>query len=342
MSGSHRIFTIENASQAYPVREAANELGKELGFDESKIGAANIVINELAHNLVKHANGGSILIAPLKSAQSQTLDEEIGFEIIALDRAQGMEDIENSMKDGVSTSQNKSIGSGLGAIQRLSDKLDSFSFPGAGTAIVSQFLNPGARRSLNCDIGAVSVPLPSETVCGDGWVVLERGKKLYVLVIDGLGHGVDAGAATDIALSVFKKNKSLSPVEIVDDLHIALRRSRGAALSVAIIDTQEGRLSFCGIGNVTGFIDQKDAKKNRLMPAPGTAGYERRKLKEITFPWLQDSVLILHTDGLSSKLDLLANLRHKSSSTIAAILLRDYWRGRDDGTVLVIKAEKQN
>ncbi|MCW5822444.1 MAG: SpoIIE family protein phosphatase [Cyanobacteria bacterium TGS_CYA1] len=342
MSGSHRIFSIENSSQAYPVREVATELGKELGFDETKIGAASIVINELAHNLVNHANGGSILIAPLKSAQAQCLDQDIGIEIIAMDRAQGMADIENSMKDGVSTSERKSMGSGLGAVKRLSDKVDSFSFPGQGTAIVSQFFSPGAKRSLNCDIGAVSVPLPSETVCGDGWAVLERGNKLYILVVDGLGHGVDAGAATDIALSVFKKSKSLSAVDLVDDMHLALRKSRGAALSVAIIDTAEGQLTFCGIGNVTGFIDQVNAKKNRLMPAPGTAGYEKRKLKETSFPWLKDSVLIIHTDGLSSKLDLLANLRHKSPSTIAAILLRDYWRGRDDGTVLVIKAEKQN
>ncbi len=340
MSGSHRIFTIENVSQAYPVREAANELGRELGLNETKLGAINIVINELANNLVKHAHSGSMLIAPISSCQSNKTDMNIGLEIIAVDRAQGMHDMSNSMKDGVSTSKTKSMGTGLGAIKRLSDKLESYSLPGAGTAIVSQFLKDQEQILSTYDVGAISVPLPSEIICGDGWQVVERGTKLYVLVVDGLGHGVEAGAATDLAINAFKKTKLQSPAEIVLELHTVLRKSRGAALSVAIIDSLEKQLIFCGIGNVIGFIDQKDSKNNRLMPTPGTAGFESRKLKDWTFPWSDDSVLILHTDGLSSKLDLLENLRQKSSSTIAAILLRDYWRGRDDGTVLVIKAEK--
>jgi len=340
MSGSHRLFTIDNASQAYPVREAAGELGKELGFDETKIGAASIVINELAQNLVKHANGGSILLAPIFSPKESKTVKPIGIEIIALDRAQGMVDFANSMLDGVSTSARKSMGSGLGAIKRLSDKMDFFSLEGAGTAIVSSFYADKDQLSKNCDVSAISVPLPSETACGDGWFVIERGARLYILVCDGLGHGVEAGAATDKAIAAFKKSKASSPEGLVAELHESLRKSRGAALSVAIIDNQEMQLTFCGIGNVTGFIDHKEAKKNRLMPAPGTAGYEARRLKDWSFPWSNDSVLIIHTDGLSSKLDLSANLRQKSSSTIAAILMRDYWRGTDDGTVLVVKAGK--
>lgn len=341
MSGSHLIFTIENTSQAYPVREAASEMGKKLGLNETKIGAINIVINELANNLVKHAQIGSMLIAPIDSAQSEKTDESIGLEIIAIDRAKGMLDISNSMKDGVSTSTLKSMGTGLGAIKRLSDKLESFSYPGAGTAIVCQFFNGDERSSQSFDIGGVSVPLPSEIVCGDGWLVIERGHKLYVLVVDGLGHGVDAGKATDLAIESFSKSKSSNPVDLINEMHEALRKSRGAALSVALIDRNDSQLTFCGVGNVTGFICPQDSKKIRLMPTPGTAGYEKRKLKEWTYPWSQDSVLILNTDGLSTKLDLLENLKQKSSSTIAAILLRDYWRGMDDGTVLAIKAEKQ-
>lgn len=342
MSGSHRIFTIENSSQAYPVREVANEMGRDLGFNDTKIGAINIVINELAHNLVKHAQIGSMLVAPITSAQSMRSNAVIGLEIISIDRANGMLDMGHSMKDGVSTSISKSMGTGLGAIKRLSDKLEWFSLPGAGTAIVSQFFKDKERSSLNFDIGAISIALPSEIVCGDGFYVIERGSMLYVLVVDGLGHGVDAGKAADIALETFNMSKLSSPVDLINEMHGALRHSRGAALSVAVINSSNSELTFCGVGNVTGFISLQDSKKIRLVPSPGTAGYEYRKLKDWTYPWSQDSVLILHTDGLSTKLDLLENLKQKSSTTIAAILLRDYWRGMDDGTVLAIKAEKQN
>ncbi len=333
MSGSHRIFIIENTSQAYPVREAASEMGRLLGLNEVKIGAINIVINELAHNLVKHARIGSMLVAPISS---------IGLEIIAIDRAKGIFDMNNSMKDGVSTSSSRSMGTGLGAILRLSDKLEWYSDPGAGTAIVSKFFKDNVGATQKFDIGGISVPLPSEVVCGDGWVVIERGSKLYILVVDGLGHGVEASKAADLAIEAFSKSKSTSPVDLIEEMHEPLKHSRGAALSVAILDSKVNQVTFCGVGNVTGFISPQGAKKIHLLPTPGTAGYERRKLKNWTYPWSDDSVLILNTDGLSTKLDLLENLRQKSSTIIAAILLRDYWRGMDDGTVLAIKAEKQN
>src|SRR5205085_1031494 len=78
-------------------------------------------------------------------------------------------------------------GTGLGAVRRMSAFFDIYSQLGTGTAV---FAEVGARRAPGAlEIGAVSIPIPSETVCGDGWAVMEDGRRTIVLVVDGLGHG---------------------------------------------------------------------------------------------------------------------------------------------------------
>jgi len=56
-------------------------------------------------------------------------------------------------------------------------------------------------------------------------------------------------------------------------------------------------------------------------------------------PWNSQSVLIMHSDGLTSKWDLneYPGLASKHPSIIAAVLYRDFERERDDVTVLAAK-----
>jgi hypothetical protein len=65
-----------------------------------------------------------------------------------------------------------------------------------------------------------------------------------------------------------------------------------------------------------------------------------RHLQEFAYPWGEDSMLVMHSDGLGSRweFDRYPGITTKSPSVIAAILHRDYNRGRDDVTVLVAKA----
>jgi len=71
----------------------------------------------------------------------------------------------------------------------------------------------------------------------------------------------------------------------------------------------------------------------------GTAGHEVRKVQEFAFPWNPDNLLVMHSDGLSGRWDLgdYPGLWNKPSSVIAAVLYRDFARGRDDATILVAK-----
>jgi hypothetical protein len=64
------------------------------------------------------------------------------------------------------------------------------------------------------------------------------------------------------------------------------------------------------------------------------------RVQEFTYPWNSDSLLVMHSDGLGTHWNLedYPGIWSKQPSVIAAILHRDFYRGRDDVTVLVAKA----
>ena len=68
----------------------------------------------------------------------------------------------------------------------------------------------------------------------------------------------------------------------------------------------------------------------------GTAGHQARKIQEFTYPWPENALLILHSDGLEGRwqLDRYPGLVALHPALISGVLVRDFTRGRDDVTVL--------
>jgi hypothetical protein len=71
----------------------------------------------------------------------------------------------------------------------------------------------------------------------------------------------------------------------------------------------------------------------------GTAGQDSVQVKEFTYPWTTGTLLLMHTDGLQSRWDLgrYPGLISRHPALIAAVLYRDFERGRDDCTVVGVR-----
>ena len=97
-------------------------------------------------------------------------------------------------------------------------------------------------------------------------------------------------------------------------------------------------LSFAGVGNVSASIVSPGVSRS-MASHNGTVGHQMPRIQEFTYPWNADSVVIMHSDGLASRWDLerYPGIWVKHPSLISAMLHRDFWRGRDDVTVLVAK-----
>src|SRR5207237_9227977 len=130
-------------------------------------------------------------------------------------------------------------------IRRLAGLVQIYSQPDTRTALVVRIGNrPRSSErtprpaSLDDRVGVVCVPLRGETECGDAWRIVVGRQLVSVLLVDGLGHGPDAASTAAIATNMFGRVASEPPEAALLAMSEAMRGSRGAALSVAVIDDE--------------------------------------------------------------------------------------------------------
>ncbi|MEU3906171.1 ATP-binding SpoIIE family protein phosphatase [Streptomyces goshikiensis] len=164
------------------------------------------------------------------------------------------------------------------------------------------------------------------------------GQGVLVMSCDGLGHGPMAARASQAALQAFRTGSGRTPEQIMEEVHRALRGTRGAAVAVARLEAG-GRLLFCGIGNIAAAVVTADSRAN-LLSHPGIVGSQMRQLRTYEHQVPAGGTLIMHSDGLSERwrpADL-ATLLHHPPAIIAAGLLRQAGTRRDDASVVIAKA----
>ncbi|RZL04084.1 MAG: histidine kinase [Rubrivivax sp.] len=334
----HQSFDVLEASQIGEARRAAVRLAEHLGFDEVAAGRVALVATELATNLVRHASHGRLLIAIIEE------HGEPMVEIVSLDAGPGMANVATNMVDGYSTGGTS--GSGLGAVRRLATEFDIFSLPPSGTVVMARVAAKGSvgptldggRHLRRFVAGAVALPAPGEVVCGDAWGAVQDGGRAGVVIADGLGHGPFAMEASKAAMAVFDTDPLGTPSVVVGRMHPPLRMTRGAAVLMATLDGDSRTISFSGAGNIAGRLISGLADRS-IASQHGTVGVQIPRLQDTQCEWPAHAVFVLHSDGLTTRWSLgpaLGILQHHPT-VIAAWLIKDHCRGRDDATVVVLK-----
>lgn len=334
--GTQSCHTIGELGEVSSVRRAGVELGRKLGFGEIRAGELAIIISEAATNIEKHAGSGKIYLRPVCAPNHNGVDEH-GVEVLAVDAGPGMHNIEINFEDG--NSSTGTYGTGLGAIKRLAHHVDIYSEHGKGTALLMVLWNaPETLRDFFWEAGNICLPIASEEVCGDAWTAVDSGNVLSVLVADGLGHGQGAADASLPAIKTLMDDPEAFPNRVIQNCHLHMRGSRGAAVATARIDLNAAELRYCGVGNIAGCIYTGDNRQH-LISHNGIVGVNMLKAQEFVQQWHEDSILIMHSDGLGTKWDLnqYPGLEKHHAALIAAVLHRDFTRGRDDSTIVVLK-----
>ena len=329
-------FAIADASQVSAARLGVQRMARELEFEDVRAGRVAIGITEAATNMLKHASGGTVI------ARRMARNGCIGIEVVAVDSGPGMESFESSARDGESTAGTP--GTGLGAMRRLSDGFEVYTRPGSGTALRMMFWDRdaparGARpHAADYDEGAVFVPKPGETACGDAWGMQAHDAGATFVISDGLGHGIEANEASMAAVDVLRRNPSLSAVRLIDLAHARLRATRGAAVAVMRHEAGSGELAFAAVGNISACILDGEARRT-LLTHNGIVGHQVHKAEEYRYPWPARGLLVAHTDGIASRwsLDPFPGLAACHPSLIAAVLFREHSRKRDDVGILVVR-----
>lgn len=326
------LVAIDEQSATGGARRMAVALAGTHGVSADAIGRLAIIVTEAATNILRHAGRGTIIL------RAVLVGDAPGVEVLALDKGPGIPDLSRAMRDGFSTSG--TAGQGLGGIRRLAQVFDLYSQRGVGTALLARVGEEQATvvTSIDDRVGAVCIPVSGQVECGDAWrVVVQARDRTTVMVVDGLGHGPQAAAAAAAATA-------LLPSRPLDEAHVllgaldeAMRGTRGAALSVTVIDVAAREAQFSGVGNVDGRVIAK-GKTTHLVPQNGIIGHTMPTLRPSAVPWPAGGRLIMHSDGVSARwhMDAYPGLLAAHPALVAGVIYRDFARGRDDATVIVL------
>lgn len=328
------VFPILHASDIAAARRGGQRLADALGFDAVRAGRLAIVVTEAGTNILKHAAEGVIYIMPAQSCAALP-----GIDVVAVDKGPGIADLALSLQDGVSSAG--TAGTGLGALRRQTDEFDVWTMRDRGAAFFMRIWSgpaPAPAQLGSIELGALCVPLAGEDACGDGWALACDADGVTLLGVDGLGHGPEAAKAALGAIDALALRPAAPPCDVVQAAHDGLRITRGAALSVARIDFAGALLRFCGVGNVAGLVVDGDGRR-AMVSHNGIVGHNMRKVQEFPLPCPPGALSILHSDGLQSQWGLAdyPGLQHRAPALVAAILMRDFRRERDDAMVLVAR-----
>lgn len=314
-----RIY-VDDESAIGEGRRAAQRVAGDLDLDETLIGQVGIVASELATNLWRHAGGGEVLI--------QAIGTQV--EVLTIDRGDGMKGGNRCMVDGYSTGG--TAGHGLGAVRRLASEFDFYSQPGHGTVVMARL-----GRGQPVSFGAVCVALRGEVRCGDTWRLVYDGEDIAACVVDGLGHGISAAEAAQLMAEAFAAAPLEEPRAILERAHSRMSGSRGAAGACSRLRASRA-LSYAGVGNISGHW-LSDGASRGLVSHSGILGVQTRRVQQFEYPPEPNTLLVMHSDGVSARWDLHRNpgLMCRHPAIIAGILYRDHGRPKDDATVLVVR-----
>lgn len=319
---------VADASSVGEIRRVALSAAHRLGFDETRSGELALLATEASRNVLIHGGGGQVVLAGTKDGG------EPMARILALDRGAGIANLAQAMSDGYSTAG--TMGGGLGAMKRIATVFEIFSGK-SGTIVMLEL----GRTSQTGDmqIGGIAVPYPGERVCGDEWGYHRTAERTLAILVDGLGHGPGAAEAAKEAIATFRERVELMPGQILQYVHDALRKTRGAVAAIVEIRPNERSVVFAGVGNISCSLYSNGASRS-FVSHNGTLGMHMSKIQEFRSDWPRDAVLVLHSDGLQSKWDLssYAGLIARHPAVIGGALLRDFRRERDDVSVVVVKA----
>lgn len=188
--------------------------------------------------------------------------------------------------------------------------------------------------SLHVRFAAASRPMPSEQECGDQWGVEIDGDDTTIALVDGLGHGPEAAHVAKRAVAFVRAHRTQRLADLLAACHAELRGSRGVAMTIVRCSAREGRLTHCGVGNVelTGIT----RTPIRPIAIPGIVGVRARKFVETSYALSPGDLLLLHTDGISSRLSLEA-VRALEPAAMADAILASHAKGHDDAACIVIR-----
>lgn len=188
--------------------------------------------------------------------------------------------------------------------------------------------------------GVAARPLPGEHESGDHFLVKTFADGAAIAVVDGLGHGVEAAAASRRAVAAIEAAVRDPLPSLFRRCHEALVGTRGVVMSVASIDSRRSQVIWAGVGNVDAWLLRPHAQEGKartsLVTRGGVVGREVPPLTPVSLALDPGDVLVFTTDGVRDGFVEGMSLED-APQRAASRILATHGKGTDDALVLVAK-----
>jgi len=188
--------------------------------------------------------------------------------------------------------------------------------------------------------GVASSVLPGQSQSGDRHFVCSFPDGALLGVVDGLGHGDEAAAASAKAVHVIENGAELPITALMQRCHEELKATRGVVISVASVTISRGLMAWIGVGNVQGVLlragTQMPQPQEVLLLRGGVLGIHLPPLAAEVLEVLPGDILIFATDGVREEFAR-GPITADASEEAAKNVLGHFWKGNDDALVLVAR-----
>jgi serine/threonine protein phosphatase PrpC len=193
-------------------------------------------------------------------------------------------------------------------------------------------------KAAGIEWSTAAATMPGETESGDRYWVSAVANGMMFAVMDGLGHGREAAAASDIAIATLERHVGDPLIELLRRCHESLRGTRGVAMSLAVFNTENAMLTWIGVGNVEGTLLRRSAglPSNKLLLRNGVVGIHLPILRAGELTVQSGDILTMVTDGVTAERPLRVSMGGQIES-MADGILASACKGTDDALVLVAR-----
>jgi negative regulator of sigma-B (phosphoserine phosphatase) len=180
-------------------------------------------------------------------------------------------------------------------------------------------------------------PCQGEIVTGDMALCVPQGTGWFLAIADVLGHGPDAHAVAERIDAYLRENADPDLVGLMGRLHALLRGTLGAAVGLAYLDGETGRLRYVGLGNTC--LRRFGSAATRLVSRDGTAGAHMNSLREEYLQLAAGDVVLLTTDGVREHFapEDYPGLLGDSPAVVARLVVQKFGKDHDDATCLAVR-----
>jgi negative regulator of sigma-B (phosphoserine phosphatase) len=188
------------------------------------------------------------------------------------------------------------------------------------------------------DRGIAGAALEGEDRSGDLAVFAPTSRGGLACLIDGLGHGDAAADAAVAASEVIRVHAEAPPQELLDRCHEALKRTRGAVMTLAWFDVERAELVWTGVGNVDARLWHPSAggRHDVALVFGGVVGYQVPRVRPTTLALGPGDLLVMVTDGIDPAFSA-ALEGGGGAQAIAERIFAAHGKGTDDALVIVVR-----